>query len=85
MTGPSRVFWDIVERLGTGLHERTFIGQYAWQFADYCAGKLALMSIYVDFPLAVCIWHMAMDCYEAELLCYRLQKSTLNNLEWMGV
>ena len=74
--GLGGVFWDFVKRMGTGLYERTFAGQYAWQFADYCAGKLVLM-----FVLLILLCYMHMDSYKADVLCYRLQKNTQNNLE----
>ena len=37
--GLGGVFWDFVKRMGTGLYERTFAGQYAWELADYSPGK----------------------------------------------
>ena len=47
LAGSSGIFWDTVQRLGTGLHERTFVGQYAWEFADYSAGKISNVHLYL--------------------------------------
>lgn len=54
-TGSCRIFWYSVTRMGIGVYEGSFIGQFKSQPSNYCAGTLFFSVCLFRRRLCICL------------------------------